>query len=183
MFEAAVYSARRRLTARGYDYELAGDGEPALEWTLGPYWLADDLLLETPAGDAALRLTGESPSEYASAPFTVVDERDGAVVGLVRRNLRSLVRRTWGLLDPHGIEVATVDATSRLRSVARQRWLRLVPYRYAIRNPDGEPLGEVRSSAVPRRAFTLDLTADDSGALDPRLAIGASAVIDGFELR
>jgi len=188
MFEADAYAARRVLTKRGFAYELTPEGasEPALVWTLRPTWLADDLHLETPGGEPVLALTDESPSEYVDAPFTVVDERDGTVLGLLSRTFYSLHRRTWALLDLDGFPVATIDATSRLRSVARRRFLKLVPYRYELRDPDGERLGELHASVVPRRAFTLAFEDADPGGdgttLDRRLAIAASAVVDGFEL-
>lgn len=183
MFDADVFRARRRRTARGLHYELRAGEEGVLTWSLGPHWLADDFRLETPGGEPVLRVTGESFSEYVDAPYSVVDERDGSVVGLLRRDLRSLVRRTWGLLDPHGVEVARVDASSRVLAVARQRWLRAVPYRYEVRGRDGDRLGRLASSVRPGRAFTLDLSADDAGDVDRRLAVGATAVVDAFELR
>lgn len=179
MFEEGPYEVRRLRTAEGLAYELEADGEPELSWTLHPYHLGDGVDLRGPDGEPILRITADDVVEYVDAPFTVIDERDGSVVGLVRWNLRSLLRRNWGLLDPHGIEVATVGATSRLRSTVRRRWLRFVPYRYAIRDADGERIGEIRGSIRPGRAFSLDLHED--GDLDGRLALGASAIVDAAE--
>lgn len=190
MFEADAYVARRVLRKRGFAYELSaadepddGGREPLLGWTLRPTWLAQDLRLSTPDGEPVLRLTDESPSEYVDAPFTVVDDRDGTVLGLFSRTFYSLHRRTWAVLDADGFDLASIDATSRLRAIARRRFVKLVPYRYELRDPDGERLGELRSSPVPRRAFRLDLGDDPDRRLDRRLAIAACAVIDGFELR
>lgn len=181
MFEGGSYVARRARTAHGLAYELtAEDGAPVLSWTLHPFHLGDDVHLRDAEGEPVLRITTDDVVEYVRAPFAVVDEDEDAVVGLVRRNLRSLFRRHWGLLDPHGIEVATVDATSRFRSVVRQRWFRFVPYRYAIRDAEGDRLGDLRGSIRPGRAFSLDL-ADGDDAVDRRLAVGASAVVDAAE--
>lgn len=193
MFEGGSYEARRKRTARGLAYELdvgadsdAGDGAesrggPALSWTLHPHHLGDDVHLRDPDGEAVLRITADDVVEYVDAPFTVVDERDGTVLGLVRWNLRSLLRREWGLLDPHGIEVATIGASSRLRSTVRRRWVRFVPYRYAIRDGEGESLGDLRGSIRPGRAFSLELADAGEGDLDPRLVLGACAIVDAAE--
>lgn len=181
MVEGGAYEARRVRTARGLAYELESDGEPALSWTLHPYHLGEDVVLRGPDGEPVLRVTADDVAEYVDAPFAVVDERDGSVVGFVRWNLRSLVRRQWGLLDPQGLEVATVGATSRLRSTVRRRWLRVVPYRYAIRDGDGERLGGIRGSVRPGRAFSLDLDEGPDAGLDRRLALGASAIVDAAE--
>ena len=185
MFGGGSYEARRRRTACGLAYELEAGGEPALSWTLHPYHLGDDVHLDGPDGEAVLRITTDDVVEYVDADFTVVDERDGDVVGLLRWTLRSLLRRQWGLLDPQGIEVATIGATSRFRSTVRRRWLRFVPYRYAIEDGEGEHLGEIRGSIRPGRAFSLELDADVVGAgggdLDRRLALAASAIVDAAE--
>lgn len=182
MFEGDEYTARRVRTTEGLAYELSESGEPVLSWTTHPYRLGD-LRLSGPDGEPVLRITGGADDEYVDAHFTVADERTDDVVGHLRWNLRSLFRRHWGLVDPHGIETATVVASSRLRSVVRLRWLRFVPYRYAIRGPDGETVGDLSGSIRPARAFTLDLSADVAGAVDPRLVVGASAIVDAFEFR
>ncbi len=185
MLEGGTYEASRVRTPRGLAYELVADGEPTLAWELHPYHLGDDVHLEGPDGEPILRITTDDVLEYVDADFAVVDERDGSVVGLLRWTLRSLLRRQWGLVDPHGVEVATVVATSRFRSTVRRRWLRFVPYRYAIRDAEGERVGEQRGSLRPGRAFALELDAgaaeggDD--AVDPRLVVGACAIVDAAE--
>lgn len=180
MFEGDSFEARRVRTARGLDYELETDGEPVLSWTLHPLHLGDGVHLRDADDQPVLRITTEEVDEYVDAQFTVVDERDGSVVGAIRWNLRSLFRRHWDLLDPHGVEVATVVATSGFRSVVRRRWIRIVPYRYAIRDGEGERVGGIRGSIRPGRAFSLDLSGDGSG-VDHRLAVGASAIVDAAE--
>lgn len=182
MFEGGPYEARRVRTAEGLAYELESGGEPALSWTLHPYRLGD-VRLRGPDDEPVLRVTAEDVAEYVDAHFTVIDERSEAVVGHLRWNLRSLFRRHWGLLDPEGLEFATVVASSRLRAVVRLRWLRFVPYRYALRDPDGATIGDLRGSIRPERAFALDLSDDAAGAVDPRLAVGASVIVDAFEFR
>ena len=178
-----LFDARRVRTARGLAYELRADGEPALSWTLHPYHLGDDVSLRGPDEEPVLRVTAAGDHEYVDAHFSVVDERAESVVGYVQWTLRSLVRRHWSLLDPHGVEVATVVASSRFRSVVRSRWLRFVPYRYAIRDAEGATVGDLRGSIHPGRAFSLDLSGDVHGAVDPRLAVGAAAIVDAFEFR
>lgn len=173
--------ASRVRTTDGLAYELESAGEPVLSWTLHPFHLGEDVHLHGPGGEPLLRITAEDVVEYVDAPFTVVDEREDEVVGLVRWNLRSLIRRHWGLIDPHGIEVGAVEATSRLRSVVRQRWLRFVPYRYGIYGEDGERVGDLHGSLRPGSAFTLDLPGGEAGGVDPRLAIGACAIVDAAE--
>ena len=185
MFEGAPYEARRRRTDRGFTYELESGGEPALSWTLHPYHLGDGVDLLGSDGEVVLRIVADDVDEYVEADFSVVDGRDGEAVGGLRWTLRSLFRREWELVDAHGVEVATVRATSRLRSTVRRRWLRFVPYRYTIRGVEGEWLGEQRGSIRPGRAFSLELEADPAGegtaGLDPRLALGTGAIVDAAE--
>ena len=191
MFEGGTYEASRVRTPAGLAYEMAADGEPALSWELHPYHLGDDVHVEGPDGEPILRITTDDVVEYVDADFAVIDERDDSVVGLLRWNLRSLLRRQWGLVDPHGIEVATIGASSRLRSTVRRRWLRFVPYRYAICDAEGERLGEQRGSMRPGRAFVLELDAGAADAttgagggedgVDPRLVVGACAIVDAAE--
>jgi hypothetical protein len=182
MFEGEAYEARRMRSTDGLTYELAEAGVPTLRWTLHPYQLGE-VQLRGPDDEPVLRVTAGYDDEYVDAHFTVIDERDGTVVGHLQWTLRSLFRRHWGLLDPHGVEAASVVASSRLRAVVRLRWLRFVPYRYALRDADGTTVGDLRGSVRPERAFSLDLSADVGGSVDPRLAVGASAIVDAFEFR
>lgn len=179
MVARGPYEARRVRTTRGLAYELDADGESVLSWTLHPFHLGDDVYLRDPDGEPVLRITADDVDEYVDASFAVLDARDDSLLGAIRWNLRSLVRRHWGLLDPHGVEVATVVATSRFRSIVRQRWLRFVPYRYAFRDADGEHLGDLRGSIRPGRAFFLDLAGGD--VVDRRLVVAASAIVDAAE--
>ena len=191
MFEGGPYEARRRRTDRGFAYELrSSDGpgagsDPVLSWTLHPYHLGDGVDLLGSEGEAVLRIVADDVDEYVEADFSVVDGRDGSAVGGLRWTLRSLFRREWELVDAHGVEVATVRATSRLRSTVRRRWLRFVPYRYAFRDAEGGRLGEQRGSIRPGRAFSIELEDDHVGegtaGLDPRLALGAGAIVDAAE--
>ena len=182
MFEAGVYEARRDRTTDGLAYQLAEAGEQTLSWTVHPYRLGD-VHLRGPDDEPVLRVAGGTDDEYVDAHFTVVDERSGSVVGYVRWALRSLFRRHWSLLGPHGVEVATAVASSRFRAVLRLRWLRFVPYRYGIRDVEGTAVGDLRGSIRPQRAFSLDLSDDAGEAVDPRLVVAASAVVDAFEFR
>jgi len=182
MFEEGVYEARRDRTTDGLAYVLTEAGEPTLRWTVHPYRLGD-VCLRGPDDEPVLRVTGGADDEYVDAHFTVVDERSGSVVGYVRWALRSLFRRHWSLLDAHGVEVATAVASSRFRAVVRLRWLRFVPYRYALRDAEGTAVGDLCGSLRPRRAFALVLSDDAEEAIDPRLAVAASAIVDAFEFR
>lgn len=177
---AEDFRARRWRTAEGLVYELQVDGEARLEWTVDPYHLGDDIDLHRPDGTAYLRITSDETLEYVDAPWTVLDGGDRPV-GAIRLNLRSLLRRNWGLLDPHGVEIGTVVASSRLRAVIRSRWLRFVPYRYGIRDGDGAVVGDLRGSLRPGWGFSLALT--DVDEPDSRLAVAAAAVVDAFEFR
>jgi|GEM_PF-6897497 len=180
MVGAGDFRARRWRAAEGLVYELQADGEPRLEWTADPYDLGDDIHLRRPDGACYLRITSDETLEYVDAPWTVLDENDQPV-GAVRLNLRSLLRRHWGLLDPHGLEVGSVVAASRLRAVIRRRWLRFVPYRYGIRDGDGTVVGDLQGSLRPGWGFSLTLSAADE--LDPRLVVAAAVVVDAFEFR
>lgn len=182
MLDGDVYEARRGRTAGGLAYELSEAGEPILRWRSHPYGLGD-VRFRGPDDEAILQVTAADDDEYVDAHFAVVDERTGSVVGYVQWTLRSLFRRHWSLLDPHGVEVATAVASSRFRAVVRLRWLRFVPYRYALRDAGGTTVGDLRGSLRPGLAFTLDLSDDAEGVVDPRLAVGASAVVDAFEFR
>ena len=180
MVGAGDFRARRWRAAEGLVYELQVDGEPRLEWTVDPYHLGDDIYLRRPDGAAYLRITSDETLEYVDAPWTVLDGNDRPV-GAIRLNLRSLLRRHWGLLDPHGIEIGTVVASSRLRAVIRSRWLRFVPYRYGVRDGDRAVVGDLRGSLRPGWGFSLALA--DADGLESRLAVAAAAIVDAFEFR
>lgn len=102
-------------------------------------------------------------------------ELDREVVGLVSRDFRSLYRRHWSLLDPYGLETATLVERSRLLGVLRHRFVRLVPYRYVLRAA-GDDAGRLHGRLF--RGYDLDVDAD---AVDLRLALGASVLVDAVE--
>jgi hypothetical protein len=183
MFEAGRFEVRRRPTADGMRYRVAADGERVLAATRYRHRLDRDVELVSPDGDPVLRVTPDTsavdsavaPGSHALA-FVVVDERrKGEVLGLVRRDFRSLYRRHWSLLDPYGLETATLVERSRLLGVLRHRFVRLVPYRYVLR-ADGDDAGRLHGR--PFRGYDLDVDAD---AVDPRLALGASVLVDAVE--
>lgn len=186
MFEAEEYVVRQRLTAEGTRYRVVEDGEVTLAWTKRKYDLGEEFLLRSAGGEPVLRVTRERvgdpavPRRSLALTFTVVDERAGEVLGLVRRDWRSLLRRHWTLLDPQGIEFAGVEARSRLLAMFRQQFTTLVPYWYRIESAGGADLGSLRGVVSLHHGFRLAL-ADADGTLDPRLALAASVVVDAVE--
>lgn len=187
MLDGGRFEVRRWRTTDGFRYRVVADGERVLEGTLVPHRIGD-FHLDAPDGEPVLRVTPDrsgvdddlAPGNLGLA-FAVRDARDGErdggeVVGLVRRDLRSLYHRHWSLLDSLGLGTAMVVERSRLRSVARQRFTRLVPYRYAVR-ADGDEVGRFDGRVL--RGYDLEVEPD---AVDPRLALGASVVVDAVEL-
>lgn len=178
MFEADEYRIRRRRRVDGIGYEVREAGEPILMWTRRTADLAADFDITTPDGEPVLRITVENLVPDVTAAFTVVDAREGGILGLIRRNWRSFVRRDFGLVDRYDIEFASVRSRSRLLHLARNQFIKLVPYWYVIENDEGHAVGSIRGGI--RGGCTLRL--DERCELDPRLAVATAIAVDAVEI-
>lgn len=178
MFEAGDYLIRRRRRVNGIGYEVLEDGESILEWTRHTADLASDFDITTPDGEPILRITVENLVPDVKAAFTVVDAREGGVLGLIRRNWRSFVRREFGLVDRYDLEFAVIRSRSRLLHLARNQFIKIVPYWYEITDDEGRRIGAIRGGL--RGGCTLHL--DDLEAVDPRMAVAAAVAIDAVEI-
>lgn len=178
MFEADEYRIRRRRVVNGVGYAVFEDDEPILKWTRRTADLTADFAITTPDGDPVLRITAENLVPDVAAAFTVVDAREGGILGLIRRNWRSVVKREFGLIDRYDLELASVHSRSRLLHVVRNQFIKLVPYWYVIENEDGRRVGSIRGRL--RGGCTLRL--DDTAALDPKLALATAIAVDAVEI-
>ena len=178
MFEASRYRIRRRRQVDGFDYEVIADGRRVLAWTRHSADLASDFDITTPAGKPVIRITAENLVPSVDAAYTVVDRHDGSILGLIRRDWHSVVRREFMLVDRFDLAIAAIRSRSRALHVARQQLIKVLPYWYAIADGDGRRIGLIRGGF--RGGCTLSL--DRVDAIDHRLAVAAAIAVDAVEL-
>lgn len=178
MFDAATYRIRRRRRVNGIGYEILEDGEVILAWTRRTADLAADFELTTPDGEPMLRVTIDNLVPEVAAAFTVVDAREGGVLGLIKRNWGSVVRREFELVDRYDLAFAHVRSKSRLLHIARNQFIKLVPYWYEITDGEGGPIGSFTGGF--RGGCSVDLR--DTERLDPRMAVGTAVAVDAVEM-
>lgn len=178
MFDAAAYRIRRRRRVNGIGYEVLEDGDVILAWTRRTADLAADFELTTPDGEPVLRVTIDNLVPDVTAAFTVVDAREGGVLGLIKRDWGSIVRREFELVDRYDLVFANVRSKSRLLHIARNQFIKLVPYWYEITDSEGRPIGSIKGGF--RGGCSLELC--DTEALDQRMAVGTAIAVDAVEM-
>jgi hypothetical protein len=178
MFDAATYRIRRRRRVNGIGYEILEDGEVILAWTRRTADLATDFELTTPDGEPTLRVTTDNLVPDVAAAFTVVDARDGGVLGLIKRDWASIVRREFELVDRYDLAFARVRSKSRIFHIARNQFIKLVPYWYEITDTEGQSLGSITGGFRGGCSITMH----DTERLDPRMVVGTAVAVDAVEM-
>lgn len=122
-----------------------------------------------------------------SASYDVADSRDGAAVGAVRRRgFKSTFRDEWVLTDPHDGELGRITEDSLARALVR-RFVKaarfFMPQRYHA-EIGGQTVCTFAQNFNPFVIkIALDLTPDEEGLLDPRLALAAAILLCAIEGR
>lgn len=177
--DARRYEVTQKLLSFGNKYVIEADGEEVLRSKQKKFRLKEDFRFTTPDGDPALRVTTDKMLDVA-ATYTVVDEQTDEVVGTIERDVRSFLKHHWHLTDSDGTHLATIKEDSWARALVRRYLTTLLPFSYRIEGESGE-LGSIRGALSFRDRYTIDLTADAEGVLDPRLVVPAAVVVDAIE--
>ncbi len=126
--------------------------------------------------------------------FTVIDQRDGQVVGhLKRKFFKSMFRETWEYRDPNEQVIAYAQAKSVPKTIIRKfGLLRAIPIvgpilqlfmrlHFELVDPKGQKFGEFSRKATLRDRYVMSL--GDYVPLDPRLVIASAILFDTGESR
>lgn len=118
--------------------------------------------------------------------FSLTDEQDRLVATLKRQGLRSLLRRTWKIFDPAGVEIAQAHEDSWWKAVLRRvtdigDFLRT---NFIVTRPDGRtPLGAFLRRLTLGDKYVMDVSADAPRTLDRRIVVALAVVLDNAESR
>lgn len=122
-----------------------------------------------------LTITGRA-AITTTPTFDVVDAQTREKVGVLqRRGIRSMFRDQWLILDPNTDQL--IGEINEEGSAFLHRMIKLIPQRYGItlRN---QRVAELRQHfSWFAYVATLDLTANTTKALDPRLAMAAGMLL------
>jgi len=118
------------------------------------------------------------------ATYDVHDPRQGKVGALRRKALKSLLRDEWTILDPQDREIGMIQEDSTGLAIIR----RLVdfasiflPQKYQV-TMQGVPVGTYQQNVNPFvYKLVVDLTADQRGLFDRRLALASSILLAAIE--
>ena len=183
----------------GGAYELRDDqGRRCLYARMKRFRLKEDIRVYADARmhDEVLRIRTESIFDFSGA-YDVEDSRSHTRVGTLRRSgLRStFVRDHWQMLDADGRPLAELSEDSLGKSLLR-RLLEfageiplvgllgyLLPQRYALTRRE-RPVAHYRQHYNPFiYKLDIDLSPDDSQAVDRRLAIAMAVLLAAIEGR
>jgi uncharacterized protein YxjI len=115
---------------------------------------------------------------------------DGERIGVLGKVFgKSLLRSTWSIMDANEQELAIAKERSQLWAIVR-RLIDAVPYGdfipivFHFRIDRGDThLGDFTRAFGIRDKYTLDLSADEDGAIDRRLAIALGIALDALQSR
>jgi uncharacterized protein YxjI len=177
MFDGTSYEVRQKIgIGTKYNVYESGSDDPILTAKKKKLRLKEDFRFTTPEGEEAFRVTADSVLDIAAA-YDIVDSRTGERVGSVKREVASILRHEYALLDADGEVVAFLREDNRVMAAVRRLITTLVPFSYDIVTPDGTSVGEVNERFSFRDTYRIDLTGD----VDPRLAVVGTVVVDAIE--
>jgi hypothetical protein len=118
------------------------------------------------------------------ATYDVHDPRHGKVGALRRKALKSFIRDEWMILDPHDREVGLVQEDSTGLAIIR-RVIDLasivIPQKYVV-TVQGMQVATFQQNFNPFvYKLVVDLTGDQSGLLDRRIALAAAILMAAVE--
>lgn len=113
-----------------------------------------------------------------SAAHDVRDTTSGMQVGtLRRRGWRSMLRDTWEILDPSGMQIGVLQEESQGLALLRRFLLgSLLPQRYDLFVGAGGVAATYRQRFHPFR-YELEIELAPGSGLDPRLALAAAILL------
>lgn len=126
--------------------------------------------------------------------FTVIDQRNGEVVGHIKRNFfASLIRERWEFYGPNNEFLAYAQAKSVPKTIIRKfGLLRAIPIvgpilqmfmrlHFELRDPQGNQFGEFNRRATLRDKYVMAL--GEYVPVDPRVIVAAAVLFDAGEGR
>lgn len=119
-----------------------------------------------------------------SATYDVTDVESGENVGaLQRQGMKSLLRDEWHILDPNGMQVATIKEDSGALAIIRRFLFNLIPQTFVVSNASGE-IGRMKQRFNPfLHVYDVDLRPTENHEMNPRLGIAAAVLLLAIEGR
>jgi uncharacterized protein YxjI len=134
-----------------------------------------------------LDLRQDSAWALINLSFTLLDEQGQVLAQFKRQGWKSILRRTWRILDPMGNEIAMAEEDSMIKAIMRR-----VPYLDIIGDMmrtnfiitrNGSVIGEFIRKFTLADKYVMDLTQDRMRSLDRRIAVALSVLLDNAESR
>ncbi len=178
MFDATRYEVRQKFGIRTrYNVYEDDSPDPILTAKKKKLKLKEDFRFTTPDGEEAFRVKADSVLDIAAA-YDIVDSRSGTRVGSVKREVASMFKHEYTLLDADGTPVAVLREDNHLMAALRRLVTTIIPFSYDIVTPSGEKVGDVGEQFSLRDKYTIDLYDD---TVDPRLVVVGTVVVDAIE--
>jgi len=118
-----------------------------------------------------------------SAAYDVVDARQGAKVGVLRRKgWTSILRDAWEVLDAEERPVGALREDSALTAMLRRFLSNLIPQRFHLRDASGASLAVFRSHFNPF-VHRMSVIPEAGSSLDPRLLLATGILLMAIEGR
>ncbi len=116
-----------------------------------------------------------------SATYDVTDADTHERVGsLARKGFRSMVRDTWTIMNPDGVEIGRIQEDSALIAMIRRLLLNLIPQTFHL-TVNNEDAGTIKQRFnLFKQVFDVTL---DTERIDPRLGVAASVLLLAIEGR
>ncbi len=134
-----------------------------------------------------LNLVQDSALTIINSSFTLFDESGKPIAYFKRQGWKSMLRRTWKILDATGSEIAIAEEDSLIKAILRRLPLveiigDLLRTNFVITR-NGNVIGEFIRRFTLGDKYVLDLTQDRARTLDRRVAVALAILLDTAESR
>jgi uncharacterized protein YxjI len=173
-----VYRVKQSLVRNRYTVYDEG-GEAVLEGKQKLLKMKEEFPFEHPDGTPAFTVKAQQVFDVAGDYAIVDPETDEPVLVLGKQF--TFFHHAWTISDAEGRLLARAESRSTLLDVLRSvsSIFALIPYRYAIEDADGEPIGEIRERFSFRDKY--DVAVEDAGEVPRSALLAAAIVIDALE--
>ena len=165
-------------------YRISADGEPVAFVRQKRMKLKEDIrfFADESQTEELFRLSARQVLDVRGR-FDVVAS-DGTPIAVFEKVFgKSLLRSTWRVLSPEGVEVAVAREQNQVIAILRRVQDTIpLPYHFEILS-DGRKLGEVRRRFSLRDRYDVDLSNDVERRLDRRAAIALAVGLDALQRR
>ncbi|KTG09547.1 hypothetical protein AUR64_13930 [Haloprofundus marisrubri] len=180
MFDSTVYEVRQKFGIGNKYTVYEGEGSEAiLTSKQKKLRLKEDFRFNDADTDEERIRVRASQMLDVNAAYDIVDSRTDEPIGAVKRRVSSFLKHEYELHDAAGNVVALVKEDNHVMAAIRRLVTTLLPFSYSITSPDGsETYGTISEQFSFRDKYHISLA---DGALDPRLVVVGSVVIDAIE--